>query len=54
MLIPPTRWKIDNKHVSMTGIGGSRVYGNDDTVYLNVELKGIANARDSHGKLLDH
>ena len=46
----PNKVEIDNKHVSMTGIGGSRVYGNDDTVYLNVELKGIANARDSHGK----
>ena len=33
----------------MTGINGSRVYGNDDTVYLNVELKGIADARDNGG-----
>ena len=57
--------KIDNKHVSMRGIlsydansngiydtgdTSSRVYGNDDTVYLNVELKGIANARDNNNK----
>ena len=48
-VVTPNKVEIDNKHVSMTGIGGSRVYGNDDTVYLNVELKGIADARDNGG-----
>ena len=49
-VVDPNKVEIDNKHVSMTGIGASRVYGNDDTVYLNVELKGIADARDNNGK----
>ena len=34
--------KIDKKHISLTGSTGySRIYGNDDTVYLNAAVKTI-------------
>ena len=48
---------IDKKHVSLnSGTGFAKVYGNDDTVYINVELEMINSATsfaqtDGNGKL---
>ena len=42
---------IDSKHVSMTGLPGKRVYGNDDTIYINVELTAIDDARVTPDKV---
>ena len=41
--------KIDSKHVSMQGEVNTakRVYGNDDTIYINVELDAVVGTRNS-------
>ena len=33
--------KIDKKNVSLVGIGTAKVYGNDNTVYINAETKAV-------------
>ena len=47
---------IDEKHVTLDGFGSyKKVYGNDDSVYINVELEKIVDNNDTEQDAgLDH